>query len=111
MSASRLPKTTAGELRRRHRIVVLAICCTSLLVVMMDDLIVNLARPAIRAGLHASVTVLQWAVDAFTLVLAGFLVLASFLVLAGAVVMARAVNEEELSAELLSPVAARLVAR
>jgi hypothetical protein len=43
MSASRLPKATAGELSRRHRIVVLAICCTSLLVVMTDDVIVSVA--------------------------------------------------------------------
>ena len=47
MSASRLPKTTAGELSRRHRIVVLAICCTSLLVVMMDDVIVSVALSAV----------------------------------------------------------------
>ena len=47
MSASRLPKTTGGELSRRHRIVVLAICCTSLLVVMMDDVIVSVALSAV----------------------------------------------------------------
>jgi EmrB/QacA subfamily drug resistance transporter len=76
MSTSTLPKTTAGEIGRRHRIVVLAICCTSMLVVMMDNTIVNVALPAIRADLHASVTGLQWTVDAYTLVLAGFLMLA-----------------------------------
>ena len=76
MSASTLPKTTAGDLSRRHRIVVLAVCCISMLVVMMDNTIVNVALPAIRADLHASVTGLQWTVDAYTLVLAGFLMLA-----------------------------------
>ena len=98
-----LPRTTAGKLSRRHRIVVLAICCTSLLVVM-DNTIVNVALPAIRADLHALVTGLQWTVDAF------ILVLASFLVLAGTLVTVGAVNDEELSAELLSTVAERLVA-
>ena len=76
MSASTLPKTTADGLSRRHRVVVLAICCTSLLVVVMDISIVNVALPAIRADLRASVTGLQWTVDAYTLVLASFLLLA-----------------------------------
>jgi EmrB/QacA subfamily drug resistance transporter len=76
MSAPTLPKSTAGEFSRRHRIVVLSVCCASMLVVMMDNTIVNVALPAIRADLHASVTGLQWTVDAYTLVLAGFLMLA-----------------------------------
>jgi EmrB/QacA subfamily drug resistance transporter len=56
--------------------VVLAICCTSMVVVMMDNTIVNVALPALRADLHASVTGLQWTIDAYTLVLASFLMLA-----------------------------------
>ncbi|MEJ2870002.1 MFS transporter [Actinomycetospora sp. OC33-EN08] len=60
----------------RHRWLVLAICCTSLLVVSMDITIVNVALPAIRADLAASITGLQWTVDAYTLVLACFLMLA-----------------------------------
>ena len=60
----------------RRRIVVLLICCTSLLVVSMDNTIVNVALPAIRADLGASITGLQWTVDAYTLVLACFLMLA-----------------------------------
>jgi EmrB/QacA subfamily drug resistance transporter len=64
------------ELGRRHRFLVLAICCASMVVVVMDISIVNVALPAIRRDLHASVTALQWTVDAYTLVLAGFLVLA-----------------------------------
>jgi EmrB/QacA subfamily drug resistance transporter len=76
MSASTPAKTTAGELSRRDRIVVLAICCTSLLVVVMDISIVNVALPATRRDLHASVSGLQWTIDAYTLVLASFLMLA-----------------------------------
>ncbi|MFB9835480.1 MFS transporter [Actinoallomurus acaciae] len=65
-----------GDLTRRHRLLILAICCTSIIVVVMDISIVNVALPAIRADLHASESGLQWTVDAYTLVLAGFLVLA-----------------------------------
>ncbi|MFI6740372.1 MFS transporter [Nonomuraea sp. NPDC050451] len=64
------------ELRRRRRFLVLAICCASIVVVVMDISIVNVALPAIRRDLHASESDLQWTVDAYTLVLAGFLVLA-----------------------------------
>jgi len=75
-----LPKTTlpktAGERARRRRLLVLAICCASIVVVVMDISIVNVALPTIRRDLHASESGLQWTVDAYTLVLAGFLVLA-----------------------------------
>jgi EmrB/QacA subfamily drug resistance transporter len=67
---------TAGELSRRRRFLVLTICCASIAVVVMDISIVNVALPAIRRDLHASVSGLQWTVDAYTLVLASFLVLA-----------------------------------
>jgi EmrB/QacA subfamily drug resistance transporter len=82
MSTSTLSKTTAGErgrvaeLSRRRRFLVLAICCASILVVVMDISIVNVALPTIGRDLHASVSGLQWTVDAYTLVLASFLLLA-----------------------------------
>lgn len=60
----------------RRRFLILGILCTSLLVVSMDNTIVNVALPAIRADLQASITGLQWTVDAYTLVLACFLMLA-----------------------------------
>ncbi|WNV91826.1 MFS transporter [Umezawaea sp. Da 62-37] len=53
----------------------LAICCMSLFIVGLDATIVNLALPSIRQDLGASVTGLQWTVDAYTLVLAALLVL------------------------------------
>ena len=59
-----------------RRGLVLAICCASIVVVVMDISIVNVALPAIHRDLHAPVSGLQWTVDAYTLVLAGFLVLA-----------------------------------
>lgn len=64
------------ELSRRRRLLVLAVCCASVIVVVMDISIVNVALPSIRRDLHASMSGLQWTVDAYTLVLAGFLVLA-----------------------------------
>jgi EmrB/QacA subfamily drug resistance transporter len=56
--------------------IVLGICCLSLLVVGMDVTIVNVALPAIQYDLHASVSGLQWVMDAYTLVVASLLMLA-----------------------------------
>ncbi|NUR59628.1 MAG: MFS transporter [Catenulispora sp.] len=67
---------TSSTLSRRGRLLVLAICCASVIAVVMDISIVNVALPAIRQDLHASVSGLQWTVDAYTLVLSGFLVMA-----------------------------------
>src|SRR6201999_2213068 len=55
---------------------ILCICCMSLLIVGIDVTIVNVALPAIRQGLHASLSGLQWSVDAYTLVI-GSLLMAS----------------------------------
>jgi MFS family permease len=52
---------------------VLGICCLSLLLVGMDVTIVNVALPAIQQDLHASLSELQWIVDAYTLVVASLL--------------------------------------
>jgi EmrB/QacA subfamily drug resistance transporter len=76
MSEGTRPETTDGGLSQRRRFLVLTICCASIAVVVMDISIVNVALPAIRRDLHASVSGLQWTVDAYTLVLASFLVLA-----------------------------------
>jgi EmrB/QacA subfamily drug resistance transporter len=54
---------------------VLAICCMSLFIVGIDVTIVNIALPSIQRDLHASVSGLQWTIDAYTLVLASFLML------------------------------------
>jgi EmrB/QacA subfamily drug resistance transporter len=54
---------------------VLAICCMSLFIVGIDVTIVNVALPSIQRELHASVSGLQWTVDAYTLVLASLLML------------------------------------
>jgi EmrB/QacA subfamily drug resistance transporter len=59
----------------RRRVLVLLICCSSLLVVSMDNTIVNVALPSIRRDLDASLSGLQWTIDAYTLVLASLLML------------------------------------
>jgi EmrB/QacA subfamily drug resistance transporter len=63
------------ESTRRRRFLVLGICSMSLLIVGLDTTIVNVALPAIRRELHASVSGLQWTIDAYTLVLASLLML------------------------------------
>ncbi|MGW8064826.1 MFS transporter [Streptomyces ziwulingensis] len=60
----------------RRRLLVLAICCMSLLIVSIDNTILNVALPAVQRDLHTSTAGLQWAVDAYTLVLAALLMLA-----------------------------------
>jgi EmrB/QacA subfamily drug resistance transporter len=64
------------ELSRRRRLLVLAICCLSLFIFGVDSTIVNVALPSIQRDLHASVSGLQWTVDAYTVVIASFLILA-----------------------------------
>ena len=59
----------------RRKLLVLLICCSSLLMVSMDNTIVNVALPSIRRDLHASLSGLQWTIDAYTLVLASLLML------------------------------------
>ncbi|MFI1012866.1 MFS transporter [Streptomyces sp. NPDC020965] len=64
------------ELTSRRRLLVLAICCMSLLIVSLDNTILNVALPSMGRELHASVSGLQWTIDAYTLVIASLLMLA-----------------------------------
>jgi EmrB/QacA subfamily drug resistance transporter len=64
-----------GELTPRRRQLVLWICCMSLLIVGMDVTIVNVALSDIQNDLHASLTDLQWTVDAYTVTLGSLLML------------------------------------
>jgi EmrB/QacA subfamily drug resistance transporter len=61
------------ELTRGRRLLILGICCMSLFIVGLDSTIVNLALPSIRSEFGASVSKLQWTIDAYTLVLASLL--------------------------------------
>jgi MFS family permease len=66
----RVPEPT-----NRRRGLILAICCLSLFIVGLDATIVNIALPSLRTDLNASVSGLQWTLDAYTLVLASLLIL------------------------------------
>jgi len=71
--------TTDEAAESRARWVVLVICCMSLLVASLDVSAVNVALPAIRRDLGASIAGLQWTVDGYTLVLATLLILSGSL--------------------------------
>ena len=70
-----MPAATS-PLTRAQRLTVLGICSMSLLIVGLDATIVNVALPSIRSSLHASLSGLQWTIDAYTLVIASLLMLA-----------------------------------
>ena len=61
---------------RYRPLVILVTCCLALVLAAMDVTIVNIALPAIRSDLHASVADLQWSIDGYTVVVASFLLLA-----------------------------------
>lgn len=60
-----------GPVRPR---LILAICCSSLFIVGMDNTIVNVTLPSISRHFGASVSQLQWVVDAYLIVLASLLI-------------------------------------
>ena len=64
-----------SDLSRRRRLLILVICSMSLLIVGLDVTIVNVALPAIHRSFGASLSGLQWTIDAYTLVLASLLML------------------------------------
>jgi EmrB/QacA subfamily drug resistance transporter len=68
------PEATMPEKSAHSRWTVLAVCSLSLFVVGLDTTIVNVALPSIGSGLHVGTRSLEWTVDAYTLVLAGFLI-------------------------------------
>jgi EmrB/QacA subfamily drug resistance transporter len=71
-----LVPAATSPLTRAQRLTVLGICSMSLLIVGLDATIVNVALPSIRSSLHASLSGLQWTIDAYTLVIASLLMLA-----------------------------------
>ncbi|MEZ0095770.1 MFS transporter [Streptacidiphilus sp. EB129] len=68
------PPSNHAPVSTRRRWTVLAVCSLSLFVVGLDTTIVNVALPSIGSGLHVGTRGLEWTVDAYTLVLAGFLI-------------------------------------
>jgi EmrB/QacA subfamily drug resistance transporter len=60
----------------RRRMLVLAICCMSLLIVSLDNTVLNVALPSMAKDFGATLSGMQWTIDAYTLVLASLLMLA-----------------------------------
>jgi EmrB/QacA subfamily drug resistance transporter len=59
-----------------RRWLILTTCCLSLLIVGLDNTIMNVALPSLARDLGADISGLQWAIDAYVLVLAALLILA-----------------------------------
>ena len=58
-----------------RRWLVLAVMSVGTLIVFIDNTVVNTALPAISTELGASISTLQWIVDAYVLALVGLLLL------------------------------------
>ena len=71
------PQVASGDpaLPAWHRWLVLLVMSLGTLVVFLDNTVVNTALPAISIDLGASITTLQWIVDAYVLALVGLLLL------------------------------------
>ena len=69
---------TEKFLAHRHRLInddnskwwTLGAMCFALFMVMLDNTVVNVALPSIQRGLHASLSALEWTVNAYTLTFA-----------------------------------------
>lgn len=66
---------TPPPLRRVPDWAILAVVCLGQFMVILDVSIVNVALPSIRNDLHFTSSGLQWIVNAYTIVFAGFLLL------------------------------------
>ena len=74
------PQTTTGPAAAdSRRWLTLAVLCVSLVIIVIDNTIVNVTLPSLVRQLGASVSQLQWVVDAYTVVFAGLLLLAGTL--------------------------------
>jgi EmrB/QacA subfamily drug resistance transporter len=75
-SSHEAPVGTADTGRKgldQHRWLVLPVLCLSVFLVVVDNTIVNVALPTLNRHLGASITSLQWIVDAYSLAFAGLL--------------------------------------
>src|SRR5437879_5133982 len=61
--------------RKREKLYVLILCCVGQFMVVLDVSVVNVALPSIRTDLGFSTTSLQWVVNAYTVLFAGFLLM------------------------------------
>src|ERR1700722_2420314 len=67
------PSGAASSQSKDRRWIVLPVLCLSVFLVVVDNTIVNVALPTLNRTLGASITSLQWIVDAYSLAFAGLL--------------------------------------
>ncbi len=72
-TSGRLPAGSADAHPSDRRWLVLAVLCLSVFLVVVDNTIVNVALPTLNRSLGASISSLQWIVDAYSLAFAGLL--------------------------------------
>ena len=65
--------SSAGSARARDRWITLTVLCATSLLVSLDTTVLNAALPSIVRQLGATTSQLQWIVDAYAVVFAGFL--------------------------------------
>src|SRR5260221_10254133 len=56
-----------SEVHRTNKVITLVVTCLGAFMILLDTSIVTLALPKIQVDLHASLSDLQWTVDAYTL--------------------------------------------
>jgi len=69
------PSPTSADGSSVNKTLALVLVCVAQMMVVIDISIVNVALPSIKNALHFSESDLQWVVNAYTLVFAGFLLL------------------------------------
>src|ERR1700733_15625532 len=74
--AEEVAMSNSDPSRRR---LVLGLCCMSVFIAGIDVTIVNVALPSIQNSFHATVSDLQWTIDAYSLVIACLLMLSGSL--------------------------------
>src|ERR1700736_3455107 len=65
--------------RRTGKVITLVVTCLGAFMVLLDASIVTVALPTIQTDLHANLSDLQWAVDAYTLPFAALMLTAGTL--------------------------------
>ncbi len=75
MATQTLPAPSGSRFTQSRKWLILAVVSLGTLIVFLDNTVVNTAIPSISVELEASISELQWVIDAYTLALAGLLLL------------------------------------
>jgi len=70
-----IPAPSGSRFTQSRKWLILAVVSLGTLIVFLDNTVVNTAIPTISVELEASISELQWVIDAYTLALAGLLLL------------------------------------